>query len=111
MFLAVNEISMTSSLTLSNESNVEFSRPDPEGVDKYYISGEYQIKSQWILKKPKYSSIISDILVPILLMVALLIANAVIVWVLFRLKRKQNEAKNTESNVPLNCGTNLQTSV
>ena len=43
-------------------------------------------------------------------MTALLIGNAVIVWVLFRLKRSQR-MKNTEANVALNSGSALQTNV
>jgi hypothetical protein len=53
-----------------------------------------------------------DILIPIVLMIALLLGNAVIIWVLFRLRRKRKQdVKNTESNIPLNSGSGLQTSV
>ncbi|CAG2171208.1 unnamed protein product [Oppiella nova] len=56
---------------------------------------------------------ISDILIPIVLMIALLIGNAVIVWVLFRIKRRQKRTddKTIESTVPLNSGSGPQTSV
>ncbi|CAG2108903.1 unnamed protein product [Medioppia subpectinata] len=84
------ELSMSSSLILSNESNVLFSRSDKESDS----DGNY----------------ISDIMIPIVLMIALLVGNAVIVWVLFRLKRRQKrDDKTIESTVPLNSGSCPQT--
>ncbi len=54
----------------------------------------------------------ADIMIPIVLMIVLLLGNAVIIWVLFRIRRKRKQdGKNKESNIPLNSGSGLQTSV
>ncbi|XP_054155897.1 uncharacterized protein LOC128954347 [Oppia nitens] len=87
--ISTKELSMSSSLTLSNDSNnPPITGPLDRDSDDYY--GSYY----------------SDILIPILLMIALLAGNAVIIWVLFRLKRKQkSNGKSIEANVPLTTGS------
>ena len=99
---------MTSSLTLTSETKVV--AESTENVEHSYFSGQ-KLTTNPIVFFIKLLNTFTDILIPVLLMIALLVANAVIVWVLFKLKRKQNEDKNTESAVPLTNNTVRQTNV